>query len=182
MTTTPSRNSHRLSDFAPADAWFDYHFGLALPRGLRDQAGGMSWERFAAVHSRTAGLVRLRHWSCVDPERPATRIGPQARNFSAVIAVGDRIGTSTTCAGGAVAALTAMLHGRGIRLEILNFHQMCANGQAATFVRGTDGAGTEWAMGRAVDPTESSLRAVIACVNRLSDNEIRTAAATRAAS
>lgn len=127
----------------------------------------MSWGRFASVHARTAGPVRLGHWSCVDPERPAARMGPQARNFRAVIAVGDRIGTSTASAGGAVAALTAMLHGRGIRLEILNFHQMCASGEVATFVRGTNCARTEWAMGWAQDSTGSALGAVIACVNRL---------------
>lgn len=165
--TTLSQDFHHLGDCPSADAWFGRHFGVALPRGLREEAGAMSWGRFASVHARTAGPVRLGHWSCVDPERPAARMGPQARNFRAVIAVGDRIGTSTASAGGAVAALTAMLHGRGIRLEILNFHQMCASGEVATFVRGTNCARTEWAMGWAQDSTGSALGAVIACVNRL---------------
>ncbi|AYE98695.1 homocitrate synthase [Mycobacterium paragordonae] len=152
---------------ASANAWFGHRFGVALPRGLREQAGAMSWERFVSVYGHAAGPVRLGHWSCTDAERPAARMGPQARNFRAVIAVGDRIGTSTAAAGGAVAALTAMLHGRGIRLETLNFHQMSSEGDAATFVRGTDGVRTEWAMGWAHDCTESALRAVVTCVNRL---------------
>lgn len=150
-----------------AAAWFGRHFGVALPRGLREQAAGLSWERFVDIYGHNAGPVRLRDWSCVDAARPACRIGPQARNFRAVIAVGDRIGTSTAAAGGAVAALTAMLYGRGIPLEMLSFHQMGSRNNVATLVRGTDGVRTEWAMGWAGDSTESALRAVIGCANRL---------------
>ncbi|WP_310785068.1 homocitrate synthase [Mycobacterium sp. Z3061] len=165
--TNPSQNTYRFRESASANAWFAHHFGVALPRGLGDPGDAMPWELFVTVYGHTAGPVRLGHWSCTDAERPATRMGPQARNFRAVIAVGDRIGTSTAAAGGAVAALTAMLHGRGIRVETLNFHQMCAGGDTATFVRGTDGVRTEWAMGWAQDSTESALRAVVACANRL---------------
>ncbi|WP_205877047.1 homocitrate synthase [Mycobacterium camsae] len=164
--------SQDLDNFAAstsAAAWFGRLFGVALPRGLREQVDGLSWEGFVDVYGHTAGPVRLRHWSCDDAARPATRIGPHARNFRAVIAVGDRIGTSTAAAGGAVAALTAMLHGRGIPLEVLSFHQICSGNDMATLVRGTDGVRTEWAMGWAADSTESALRAVIACVNRLLD-------------
>ena len=74
----------------------------------------MSWERFFATYGRTAGPLRLGQWSCTDADRPARRLGPQARNFRAVIAFGDRISTSTAAASGPVAALTAMLHDRGI--------------------------------------------------------------------
>lgn len=165
--THPDPSSYRFREIASANAWFGHRFGVALPRGLREQGGAMSWERFVSVYGHAAGPVRLGHWSCTDAERPAARMGPQARNFRAVIAVGDRIGTSTVAAGGAVAALTAMLHARGIRLETLNFHQMSSEGDAATFVRGTDGVRTEWAMGWAHDCTESALRAVVTCVNRL---------------
>ncbi|MHA7651443.1 homocitrate synthase [Mycobacterium sp. ML4] len=160
-------------DLPPNDAtccaatWFSAYFGIALPRGLREQAAAMSWEHFVAVHHRGGGPVRLGHWSCVDGERPPARIGPQARTFRAVIAVGDRISTSTVAAGGEVAALTAMLQGRGIRLETLSFHQMRAGRDTATFVRGTDGLRTEWAMGWAQDPTQSALCAMIGCANLL---------------
>ncbi len=37
----------------------------------------------------------------------------------------------------------------------------------ATFIRGSDGGRAEWAMGLSDDPTQSALRAVIACANRL---------------
>lgn len=127
----------------------------------------MSWESFAATYSQNSGPLRLGHWACTDIQRPARRLGPQARNFRAMIADGDRISTSTASASGPIAALTAMLHDRGIALETLRFHQMSSADCTATFVCGTDGIRVQWAMGWADDPTDSALRAVIACANRL---------------
>ncbi len=150
-----------------AAAWFVHHFGVALPRGLREEADAMSWESFVATYHHTAGPLRLGQWACTDVERPAGRLGPQARNFSATIAVGDQLRTSTTSASGPVAALTAMLHDRGIALEMLKFHQMRSGATTATFVHATNGIRAEWAMGFSEDPTLSALRAVIACANRL---------------
>jgi hypothetical protein len=157
--TVPARES--------AAAWFSRHFGAALPRGLREEAEGLSREAFVATYGHSAGPLRLGHWACTDGERPAGRLGPQARNYRAMLAVGDQIGTSTAAAGGPVAALTAMLHERGIALETRRFHQLRAGERTATFVCGSDGARTEWAMGCSDDPTQSALRAVIACANRL---------------
>jgi hypothetical protein len=150
-----------------ANAWFGEHFGAALPRGLREQAEAMSWESFVATYGSTAGPLRLGHWACTDAERPAGRLGPQARNFRAMLAVGDRISTSTAAASGPIAALTAMLHDRGIKIETLKFHQMRSGGYSATFICGTNGTHAQWAMGWSEDPTQSALRAVIACANRL---------------
>jgi hypothetical protein len=158
MTTILSETNYT------ANAWFGGHFGASLPRGLREQAADMSWESFVATYGDTAGPLRLGHWSCTDTER---RLGPQARNFQAVIAVGDRISTSTAAASGPVAALTAMLHERGITVEMLKFHQMQSGDDTATFVCGSDGIHTEWSMGWADDPTQSALRAIVACANRL---------------
>lgn len=127
----------------------------------------MSWEAFVATYGRTAGPLRLGHWSCTDADRPAGRLGPQSRNFRAMIAVGDHISTSTAAASGPIAALTEMLHERGITVEMLRFHQIRCGADTATFVRGSDGVRAEWAMGLSEDPTLSALRAVIACANRL---------------
>jgi hypothetical protein len=150
-----------------AASWFGHHFGAVLPRGLREEADAMSWDGFVATYGRTAGPLRLGHWSCTDTERPAGRLGPQARNFRAMIAVGDHISTSTAAAGGPIAALTAMLHERGITVETLRFHQMRSGTVTATFILGSNGIRAEWAMGWSEDPTQSALRAVIACANRL---------------
>jgi hypothetical protein len=144
------------------------HFSAPLPRGLREEAGDMTVERFIATYGQTTGPVRLGQWECTDTQRAATRLGPQARNYRATIAIGDHLKTSTAAATGPVAALTAMLYEHGIAIETLNFHQLASGDHMATFIRGSDGARAEWAMGWAPDPTQSALRAIIACANRLS--------------
>lgn len=127
----------------------------------------MPWETFVATYGRTGGPVRLRYWSCADAERPASRLGPQPRSFRAVIAIGEHSNTATVAASGPVAALTAMLHQRGIAVEMLKFHQMRSADCTATFICGTDGSRVEWAMGWSTETTQSALGAVIACANRL---------------
>lgn len=122
---------------------------------------------FLSACAAAAGPLRLGHWQCTDADRPACQLGPQARNFQATIAVGDRITTSTATASGPIGALTAMLHDRGIAVELLKFHQLPAGDGTATFIRGSDGIRAEWAMGVAEDATQSALRAMIACANRL---------------
>jgi hypothetical protein len=138
-----------------------------IPRGLREEADTMSFESFLTEYAPNSGPVRLRNWTCTDGPCPATRLGPQARNFQATLAVGNTISTSSAAAPGPIAALTAMLHDRGILVEMVNFHQVPAGEQTATFIRGSDGAHAEWAMAVDDDPTQSALSAVIACANRL---------------
>jgi hypothetical protein len=150
-----------------ANTWFGEHFGVPLPRGLREQAGTMSWQHFVTTYGRTAGPLRLRHWVCDEAATPTGRLGPHARSFRATIAVGDAISTATAVASGPIAALTAMLHDRGIAIETVKFHQIGSNDCTATFICGSDGLRCEWAMGLADNPTQSALRALIACANRL---------------
>jgi hypothetical protein len=164
----PASGSARL---CPAALWFGQHFGASLPRGLREQADAMSWETFVATYGSTAGPLRLGQWACTDTERPAGRLGPQARNFRAMIGVGGRISSSTAAASGPIAALTEMLHERGITVEIVKFHQLRSGGYTATFICGSNGSRAEWAMGLSDEPTQSALRAVIACANRLCGEE-----------
>jgi hypothetical protein len=141
--------------------------GIALPRGIREDADTMSWSTFTATYAPSAGPVRLGHWECTDTARPAARLGPQGRTFRATLGFGDRIETTTATATGPVAALTAMLHDLGIAVEMLKFHQLRSDDTTATFIQGSDGCRAEWAMGCADDPTQSALHAVIACANRL---------------
>lgn len=157
-----------IPSFTASAPSFAAHFQTPLPRALRDDAASMSHDAFLARYAPSSGPVRLGHWQCTDVDRPAGRLGPQARNYQATMAVGDRIGTSTAAASGPVSALTDMLHERGVSFEIDAFHQLPAMGGTATFIRGTDGVGAEWAMGWSDDVTQSALRAVIACANRLS--------------
>jgi len=152
---------------SPQQLAFAEHFDAPLPRGLREEADAMSFDSFLAEYASSSGPLRLGHWTCTDAERSAARLGPQPRNYQATLAVGDSISTSTAAASGPVAALTAMLHDRGIAVEMTAFHQLPSGEQTATFIRGSDGLRTEWAMGWSDDPTQSALRAVIACANRL---------------
>ena len=96
-------------------------FSAPLPTGLREQTAGMAPDDVFTIYGHAAGPLRLGHWECTDAARPAGQLGPQARNFQATIAFGDRIATSTAAAGGPVAALTAMLHDSGVAVEMLKF-------------------------------------------------------------
>lgn len=136
-----------------------------MPLALREPAEAKSFDEFVGEYAPATGPLRLGQWACTDGEG---RRGPQARNYQATLALGDRIGTSYAAASGPVAALTEMLHERGVAVEMTAFHQLRAGENTATFIRGSDaGRRTEWAMGWSEDPTESALRAVIACANRL---------------
>jgi hypothetical protein len=137
-----------------------------MPRSLREEADAMSFDSFLDHYGPTTGPLRLGQWACTD-ERPATRLGPQVRNYQATLAFGDRISTSSATACGPVAALTEMLYERGIAVEMTAFHQVPAGENTATFIYGSDGGRSTWAMGLADDPTQSALRAMIACANRL---------------
>jgi hypothetical protein len=159
MTITSATNAAPLP--------FAAHIDAPMPRGLRQEAETMSFEAFHDEYASSSGPLRLGNWECTDAARSSTRLGPQARNYQATLAVGDRISTSSAAASGPVAALTAMLYDRGIAVEMTAFHQVPAGEHTATFVRGCDGARSQWAMGWADDPTQSALRAVIACANRL---------------
>jgi hypothetical protein len=146
---------------------FAARINAPMPRDLRQEADEMSFEEFHDEYGSSPGPLRLGNWQCTDAERPSSRLGPQARHYQATLAVGDRISTSSAAACGPVAALTEMLYDRGIAVEMTAFHQLPAGEQTATFVRGSDGARSEWAMGWSDDPTQSALRAIIACANRL---------------
>jgi hypothetical protein len=156
--------THHLNT-APTQLYRD--FTAPLPRGIREEASTMSLAAVIENYGSTVGPLRLGNWECTDALCAPGRLGPQARNYQATIAVGDRIATSTAAASGPVAALTAMLYERGIALEILSFHQLRSGEHTATFIRGVSGDRDEWGMGWSPDPTQSSLRAVVACANRL---------------
>ncbi|MDY6871822.1 MAG: homocitrate synthase [Actinomycetota bacterium] len=167
MSTTSIIESSSSALTPTARETAPYAWITRLPRGLRNEADGMTWDEFLKEYAPTAGPLRLGRWMCTDTGRPAGRLGPQARNYQATLAFGDRIRTATAAASGPVAALTAMLHDQGIAVETVAFHQIPAGSHTATFIRGSDGTHTEWAMGLSQDATQSALRAVVACANRL---------------
>jgi hypothetical protein len=163
MTSPPQS----ATSAAPSPATVADRFTAPLPRALRKEADAMTWEMFHTTYAPTSGPLRLGQWTCTDMARPATRLGPQARNYQATLAIGDRISIASAAASGPVAALTEMLYEHGIPVEMTAFHQLPTGRGTATFIRGSDGAHAEWAMGLDEDATQSALRAVIACANRL---------------
>ena len=125
--TSPPQSATSAAPFSAATV--AECFTAPLPRGLRKEADAMSWDTFQSTYAPTSGPLRLGRWACTDQERPATRLGPQARNYQATLAIGDRISTASAAASGPVAALTAMLYERGIAVEMTAFHQIPAGGK-----------------------------------------------------
>ncbi len=160
IATTPSTSTTSTASFAT-------FVDGPMPRALRAPAEAKTFDEFVFEYAPASGPLRLGQWACTDSERPSGRLGPQARNYQATLALGDRIGTSRAAACGPVAALTEMLYAHGVAVEVTAFHQLPAGEHTATFIRGSRGGSDQWAMGWSDDPTESALRAVIACANRL---------------
>lgn len=167
MFHTPSARSATNATGTADIPSFAAHFHTALPRDLQQDGAAMPVDAFLSRYAPSSGPLRLGHWECTDPERPASRLGPQPRNYRAMIAVGDRIGTSIASACGPLGALTAMLHERGVSVEMAAFHQLASEAGTATLIRGTDGVRDEWGVGFSHDATRSELRALLACANRL---------------
>ncbi|UVO12777.1 homocitrate synthase [Mycobacterium sp. SVM_VP21] len=150
-----------------ASTSFADRFDTRLPRELRDQGARLSWDGFVAAYGHATGPLRVGRWRCLDADRPAARLGLQGRTYQATIAIGERTGTCTTAAHGPLAALTEMLYERGITLEILGFHQLGCGAETATFIHGSNGRATAWAVGFGSDAGCSVVDAVVTCVNRL---------------
>ncbi|MCB0947817.1 MAG: homocitrate synthase [Mycobacterium sp.] len=160
-------HSRLITDRSAPSTCFAARLDGLIPRALREQAATKSFDEFLKEYAPATGPLRLGQWACTDSERPSGRLGPQARNYQATLAVGDRIATARAAACGPVAALTEMLHARGVAVEVTAFHQLPAGQDTATFVRGHHRDKAEWAMGWSDDPVQSALSAVVACANRL---------------
>ena len=126
----------------------------------------MTWSEVDFILGSAGGPVRLGQWQCTDSVRPAP-LGPQARNYRATLAIGDRIATSTAAGRRTHRSADRDALRSGIAIEMLNFHQLRPGEHTATFIRGSNGAREEWAMGWSTDATESALHAVVASANRL---------------
>src|ERR1700755_2071751 len=120
MTSPPQSTTSA----APSSATVADRFTAPLPRALREEADAMTWEMFHSTYAPSSGPLRLGQWACTDRACPATRLGPQARNYQATLAIGDRISIASAAASGPVAALTEMLHAEGIPVEMTALHQL----------------------------------------------------------
>lgn len=154
--TEPSIDSARHAD--P----FAARFGKSLPRGLRLEAGQMTWSAFEAAYAPAAGPLRLANWT-------EQRINSARTKFTATLDIDHATRHATANAPGPISAMTAILHEAGYPVEVMSFHQQQAGHQTATFINCTDGRRRHWAMGIGENCTDSILRAFISAANLLGD-------------
>ncbi|WP_241384406.1 2-isopropylmalate synthase [Rhodococcus sp. CH91] len=160
MNAFISSGTAPMFPFSTAADPFSARHGRALPRGLREEAAGMTWAEFESTYCSQHGPVRLGGWT-------ATALGAGRSAFEATIAVGDTIHTASATTCGPIAAMTAMLYDLGLNIEILSFHRYELGEMSATFLLCRSGDRTAWVMGTGETGNESSLRGMIAGINKL---------------
>lgn len=159
MHTIPSPTQSLLDD--P----FQQRYRLRpLPRGLREEAAGMSWNLFRATYSPEAELTI----TALDEERVSYR------EFRYTLRATHRSKTQPLrhsrhqhLASGPAAACSALLAEQGRPVEILRFHQHALFEATATFILGHHGNRTAWAMGLGATPEQSLAQALSCAAARL---------------
>jgi hypothetical protein len=154
-----STSAHSLTEhFSHSSAAI--HASSALPHGLRAEADGMSFAEFVHTYSPTSGPIRLGSAECAPK-------GAGRFEFTATLAIGDTIRSSSIVCHGPAEAMTSMLYDAGVNLEILSFHQQITETGYVTYIRGQQDHRTAWAMGTGSDSTESTAKALVAAANRM---------------
>jgi hypothetical protein len=156
----------------------DQPFAALIPRGLREQASGMSWSAFTTTYCRTGGPIRLGSWTSTTGRGGRTV-------FDATFGI-NPVGIATAGTGtpsdskaatifaaqatsyGPIDALTSMLYDAGFHIEIVSFHQQrLSELETATFVLCEHDGRQEWSMALGHGSAESSIRAIISAANML---------------
>ncbi|KQB86172.1 hypothetical protein [Corynebacterium lowii] len=139
---------------------FQRRYGLnLLPRGLREESTGMSWNLFRATYNPTPELaitslsetkLNYREFRYTLTTTRHSKTHPPQR------------GTHAITASGPAGACSTLLAQEGYPVEILCFHQHSLFEATATFILGHHGSRTEWAVGLGATP-ESSLAQALSC-------------------
>ncbi|MBJ8337923.1 2-isopropylmalate synthase [Antrihabitans sp. YC3-6] len=148
---------------ASSDPFTD-RFSTPLPRALRAESAGLTWNDFLERYSPIAGRLRLAGWT-VDPRSTGLR------DYEATLDIDGRSRCTRVSAPGPIAALSSILYDAGCGVEVLSFHQQSVAEGTATFVYCEHNGRRHWAMAIAADGVESALRAIIAGVNILVANQ-----------
>lgn len=148
-----------------SDDPFRARFGHRLPRGLRQEARGMSWRKFKETYSPTRGPVRIQSFTAT----PGT-LGRW--NWEARLELTDtdgktRIFDREIIAMGPVSACTNLMADAGYRVEIVEFHQFEIFEATATFIYAGHKNDYVWTMGFGQTPQDSVLSAMVCAANRL---------------
>ncbi len=134
-------------------------FARPLPTGLRDEARGMSWQRFTDEYA-APGTVRLGSWSVVPTRGDLVEC-------RATIAVADRIMSCGATAAGPLGAMTSILGDLGVPIQIDRLHQRELDGTFATFLLCANDWRRAWSYGEGATGDEAAIAALIAGANRL---------------
>ncbi|MFQ6328456.1 alpha-isopropylmalate synthase regulatory domain-containing protein [Nocardia sp. CWNU-33] len=132
-------------------------FIAAAPKGLRAECGGLTPAQFYDRYCEHTGHIRLSDWSLA---------GNGSAECVATLEFADQLRTFSTT-GSPVAAMTSALYDAGYPVEILQFHQRRTEAGTATFVQCEVNGRRGWGAAMADDGAESTIRAMIACVNRI---------------
>ncbi|MGZ8178357.1 hypothetical protein ACXVUM_10540 [Williamsia sp. SKLECPSW1] len=114
-------------------------FATPLPRGVRADAGVLSWDDFVQAYAPTS-VTRLGSWHSTPARNDLT-------DYHATIASGDRIWSMRESATGPLAAATAMLHAIGVCVEITGLHQQRLGTQTAMLVEVDRDGHRAWGLG-----------------------------------
>lgn len=129
----------------------------AAPRSLRTECAELTADQFHDRYGECAGPIRLAGWSST---------GARGGAFTATLEFAGW-SRSVVAAGSPIAAMTSALYEAGYPVEILRFHQRHTAAGTATFVQCESDGRRGWGAALAADGAESSVRAMIAGVNRL---------------
>ncbi|WP_028477516.1 2-keto-3-deoxygluconate kinase [Nocardia sp. CNY236] len=132
-------------------------FYAAAPRGLRAESAGLTSAEFRNRYCERSGPIRLDEWS------PADMYSVEC---TATLEFTDHVRT-VVATGSPVAAMTSALYDEGYPVEILQFHQRRTADGTATFVQCECNGRRGWGAAIADGNDESTVRAMIAGVNRL---------------
>ncbi|NKY87507.1 alpha-isopropylmalate synthase regulatory domain-containing protein [Nocardia veterana] len=133
-------------------------FIAAAPKGLRAESADLTPAEFYERYCGHNGPIKLSDWSPVGREATAT--------YTATLEMAGHLRTVVS-AGSPVAALTSALYDEGYPLEILQFHQRRTDAGTATFVQCECNGRRGWGAAIAGDGPESTVRAMIAGINKL---------------
>ncbi|MEE3851500.1 hypothetical protein VZC37_14235 [Gordonia sp. LSe1-13] len=138
---------------------FHDRFGRPLPRGLREQATGLSWQDFLEEFA-PRGAIRLGTWTSSPNHQDSV-------TCRATIGLADRIISLQATAAGPIGALTSMLYDLGAPVQIVGLHQYVVDDTVMTFLLCEHDDRQCWAYGTGPTADDANVDALIAGANRL---------------
>lgn len=169
FTANPNSAPTIAPDYAPSTDPFEARFGQGnrLPRGLREEAAGMSWRLFTATYAPSAD-IRITNLKAEPLRDGKFEFTAEAKTFSKTEAPRTTEHTITTT--GPVSACSAILNEHGRYVEILTFRQHYIYEATVTFVQVAhkhDHRRNAWAVGFGPDSHSSAAAALSSGAQRI---------------